>query len=249
MSTPSVLQTTRSWGVREASCSPGTPTSSPLEPTARPAGRPSDASRLAEGVSGLSAGQPRRTAPVAERPDRQRRPEGPTLLTTPFMQPNVTRPIQHMWNLHSCCILLQPSRSLRHTLATLLSIAKPAAHRLLHPMLTTARFYTSKPAAGACPLRLHHHHTTTASTTATAAPSLPPPSPPPSLPPPSPPLPSPPPPSSPPPPAAAPAAPVPSVPPRLPDHLTTTVASAAHPRLLLLCFRLPAPVLRIIRPA
>ena len=151
MSTPSVLQTTRSWGVREASCSPGTPTSSPLEPTARPAGRPSDASRLAEGVSGLSAGQPRRTAPVAERPDRQRRPEGPTLLTTPFMQPNVTRPIQHMWNLHSCCILLQPSRSLRHTLATLLSIAKPAAHRLLHPMLTTARFYTSKPAAGASP--------------------------------------------------------------------------------------------------
>ena len=31
----------------------------------------------------------------------------------------VTRRI-HMWNLHSCCILLQPSRSLRHTLATLL---------------------------------------------------------------------------------------------------------------------------------
>ena len=114
MSTPSVLQTTRSWGVREASCSPGTPTSSPLEPTGRPAGRPSDASRLAEGASGLSAGQPRRTAPVAERPDRQRRPEGPTLLTTPFMQPNVTRPIQHMWNLHSCCILLQPAAHLLH---------------------------------------------------------------------------------------------------------------------------------------
>ena len=76
MSTPSVLQTTRSWGIREASCSPSTPTSSPPEPTARLAGRPSDASRLAEGASGLSAGQPRRTAPVAGRPDRQRRPEG-----------------------------------------------------------------------------------------------------------------------------------------------------------------------------
>merc|ERR1740124_496113 len=103
MSTPSVLQTTRSWGVREASCSPGRPTSSPLEPTGRPAGRPSDASRLAEGASGLSAGQPRRAAPVAEPPDLQRRPEGPTLLTTPLCNRYTTNTYG---NLHSCCISL-----------------------------------------------------------------------------------------------------------------------------------------------
>ena len=58
--------------------------------TPQPAGRHSNASRLAEGASGLSAGQPqRRAAPVAERPDHQQRPEEPTPPTRPLMQPKV----------------------------------------------------------------------------------------------------------------------------------------------------------------
>ena len=86
MSTSAVHQTTGSRHFMETSCSPTTPTSSPLRPKPQPAGRPSKPDRLAEGASGLSAGQSRRAAPSAERPARLRRSEGPTPPTSTLMQ-------------------------------------------------------------------------------------------------------------------------------------------------------------------
>ena len=87
MCTSAVHQTTGSRHFMETSCSPTTPTSSPLRLTPQPAGRPSKPDRLAEGASGLSAGQSRRAAASAERPARLRRPEGPTRPTSTLMQP------------------------------------------------------------------------------------------------------------------------------------------------------------------